>query len=84
MQVFAGTDRGLWLVQQRQSELMHEAAQDRLARFVPEPERQTRPARAFRFGDLFAAIAFGQSQQLTTVRHIVAPEPCPDCADCSC
>ncbi len=83
LHTFTGPDRGLWLVKERQKELMYEAAQDRLFRSVPLPERQTR-AGGVRFGDIFASIALGQGRRLAAVRQVVAPEPCTDCADCSC
>ena len=82
--MFAGSDRGLWLVQQRQSELIHDAAQQRLVRYVPERVRQTRGTDLGRTMDLFGAIAFSQGRRLAAVRQIVAPDPCPDCADCPC
>ncbi len=83
MQTLVGSNEGLWLVRQRQQELRNEAAQQRLASFRPITERQIFTARSFRAGSVLGAVALGQSQ-LAAVRQVVAPEPCPECADGAC
>lgn len=82
LQTLAGPDRGLWLARQRQQELMFEAAQERLIRTAPILDRRTPVTAAGRVG-LYGAITFGQGQ-LSVVRQLIAPDPCTDCADCTC
>lgn len=78
MHTFAETDRVLWLVQQRQRELINEATQQRIAHGWP----MTGPAEP-RASLVSATIA--RSRGLAAAaRALIRPEPCtdpePDCA----
>jgi len=75
-------DQPLWLAMQRQGELIHEAAQDRLARAHPDESvahLATGP---------FIGIRASLGGRFTGVRRALwgyeAPcnDPCPDCAPC--